>query len=138
MRLMTRFVMTLLTVVFTVPLRAQSTTPPATPAVDARLAVPASTNPAIVPGNQAIDSTRTVAPEPRAVDRPVAAHYSVSRQPSAPTLARQRAGLGQPMAMMIVGGAALLAGSIIGDTPGNIIMIGGAVIGLIGLYEYLQ
>jgi hypothetical protein len=62
----------------------------------------------------------------------------VSRQPLAPTLARQRAGLGQPMAMMIVGGAALLAGSIIGDTPGNIIMIGGAVIGLIGLYEYLQ
>jgi hypothetical protein len=42
------------------------------------------------------------------------------------------------MAMMIVGGAAVLLGAIIGDTPGTVIMIGGAVIGLIGLYEYLQ
>jgi len=42
------------------------------------------------------------------------------------------------MAMMVVGGTALLVGAIIGDTPGTIFMIGGAVIGLVGLYEYLQ
>lgn len=41
-------------------------------------------------------------------------------------------------AMMIVGGAALIVGAIIGDTPGQIIMIGGAGIGLYGLYQYLQ
>jgi hypothetical protein len=39
---------------------------------------------------------------------------------------------------MVVGVAALIAGAIIGDTPGQIVMIGGAVIGLIGLYDYLQ
>jgi hypothetical protein len=40
--------------------------------------------------------------------------------------------------MMVVGVAALIAGAIIGETPGTIIMVGGAVIGLIGLYHYLQ
>jgi hypothetical protein len=44
----------------------------------------------------------------------------------------------QARAMMIVGVAALIAGAIIGDTPGTIIMVGGTVVGLIGLYEYLQ
>jgi hypothetical protein len=44
----------------------------------------------------------------------------------------------QAQAMMIVGVAALIAGAIIGDTPGTIIMVGGTVVGLIGLYEYLQ
>lgn len=44
----------------------------------------------------------------------------------------------QNEAMMIVGGVALIVGAIIGDTPGQIIMIGGAGIGLYGLYQYLQ
>ena len=40
--------------------------------------------------------------------------------------------------MMIVGVAGLIAGALIGDTPGTVIMVGGAVIGLVGLYDYLQ
>jgi hypothetical protein len=44
----------------------------------------------------------------------------------------------QSRAMMIVGGAALITGAIIGGDPGTIVMVGGAVIGLIGLYDYLQ
>lgn len=51
---------------------------------------------------------------------------------------RQHAGLGQPAAMMVVGLGALVAGAIIGGAPGTIIMVGGAVIGLVGLWEYLQ
>jgi hypothetical protein len=39
---------------------------------------------------------------------------------------------------MIIGGAIFLAGAIIGDDPGTIIMIGGAAIGIYGLYLYLQ
>ena len=39
---------------------------------------------------------------------------------------------------MIVGGAAFLAGAIIGDDAGTIIMIGGAGIGIYGLYLYMQ
>jgi hypothetical protein len=41
-------------------------------------------------------------------------------------------------ALMIVGGAIFLAGAIIGDDAGTIIMIGGAAVGIYGLYLYLQ
>ena len=54
------------------------------------------------------------------------------------TVAVQRRGLSQPEVLMIVGGAAFLAGAIIGDDAGTLIMIGGAGIGLWGLYLYLQ
>jgi hypothetical protein len=60
-------------------------------------------------------------------------------QPAAtPAAARGRSGLGQPEALMIVGGAALLLGAVIGDDPGTILMIGGAIVFLAGLYKYLQ
>ncbi|HEY4132334.1 MAG TPA: hypothetical protein VGM50_17120 [Gemmatimonadaceae bacterium] len=48
------------------------------------------------------------------------------------------ANLGQARAMMIVGVGGLIAGAIVGGTPGTIIMVGGVVVGLIGLYDYLQ
>lgn len=41
-------------------------------------------------------------------------------------------------AMMIVGGAALLVGAVVGGQAGGTIMVGGAVIGLIGLWNYLK
>lgn len=56
---------------------------------------------------------------------------------SAPA-ARGSAGLGQSEAMMIVGGAAILVGAIIGGDAGTVFMVGGAVVGLYGLYKYLQ
>ena len=40
--------------------------------------------------------------------------------------------------LMIVGGAAFLAGLIIGDDAGTAIAIGGALIGLYGLYLWAQ
>jgi hypothetical protein len=48
------------------------------------------------------------------------------------------AGLGRAKAMMIVGGAAMIAGALVGDDTGRIIMVGGAVVGLYGLWLYLQ
>lgn len=66
-------------------------------------------------------------------------HTRETSRPDQPTvMLPQHANLGQARAMMVVGVAALIAGAIIGDTPGQIVMIGGAVIGLIGLYDYLQ
>jgi len=56
---------------------------------------------------------------------------------SSPTVA-SGAGLSQSQALMIVGGAAILVGAIVGDTAGNVFMVGGAVVGLYGLYKYLQ
>ena len=51
---------------------------------------------------------------------------------------RGNAGLGQNEALMIVGGAAILVGAIVGGDAGDFFMIGGAVVGLYGLYKYLQ
>jgi hypothetical protein len=68
----------------------------------------------------------------------VAVRQPVTTETRAPNAAPRRAGLGQPMALMVVGGAALLAGLIIGGGAGTAIAVGGAVVGLYGLYEYLQ
>ena len=61
-----------------------------------------------------------------------------STRPEQPLGPPDRAGLGQSRAMMIVGGAALIVGAVIGHTAGTLIMVGGAVVGLVGLYQYLQ
>jgi hypothetical protein len=45
---------------------------------------------------------------------------------------------GQGMALMVVGGAAMLGGLIIGDGAGDAIAIGGLAVGLIGLYQYVR
>jgi hypothetical protein len=42
------------------------------------------------------------------------------------------------VALMIVGGAALVVGSVIGGDAGTLMMVGGGVIGLVGLYRYVQ
>ena len=52
--------------------------------------------------------------------------------------AAPRKGYGQPVALMVVGGAAVLTGLIIGNDAGTVVAVGGAVMGLYGLYEYLQ
>jgi hypothetical protein len=44
----------------------------------------------------------------------------------------------QNEAMMIVGGAGLIVGAIIGDDAGTLIMVGSGVLGLFGLYKYLE
>lgn len=45
---------------------------------------------------------------------------------------------GSNVAMMGVGVAAIVVGSLIGGDSGTIIAVGGGVIGLIGLYRYLR
>ncbi|MDQ6829562.1 MAG: hypothetical protein M3081_11900 [Gemmatimonadota bacterium] len=47
-------------------------------------------------------------------------------------------GFSTPVKFMIVGGAAFLAGAIIQNDPGTIIMVAGAGVGLYGLYLYLN
>jgi hypothetical protein len=66
-------------------------------------------------------------------------HARETARPMQPTMAAVGSGnLGQARAMMVVGVAALITGAIIGGQPGTFIMVGGAVIGLVGLYDYLQ
>ena len=47
-------------------------------------------------------------------------------------------GAGRNVAMMGVGVAAIVVGSLVGGDGGTIIAIGGGVIGLVGLYRYLR
>ena len=81
----------------------------------------------------------THAPVQSSIDAPSAMRRNVGAAPApAAVMAQTHAGLGQSKAMMIVGGAALITGAIVGGKPGTIIMVGGAVVGLYGLYQYLQ
>ena len=45
---------------------------------------------------------------------------------------------GPNVALMVVGGAALVTGLVIGGDGGLIIATGGAVVGLVGLYRYMR
>lgn len=69
----------------------------------------------------------------QAAARPLA---SADARNAAPTAYAQN--MGRPVALMLVGFGALVAGAIIGDDVGTIFMVGGAIIGLVGLYEYLR
>ena len=44
----------------------------------------------------------------------------------------------QNMALMLVGGAGLIVGAVIGGRTGTIVMLGSGVLGLVGLFRYLQ
>ncbi|MHB1265340.1 MAG: hypothetical protein ACYC1S_13135 [Gemmatimonadaceae bacterium] len=105
-----------------IPAGAQQASAIAGPA-DAPTAAPAAAAPAAGP---------TVEQAAVAVRAPAQAQ---EQQASA---AAARSGLGTARAQMIVGFAALVAGAIIGGTPGTLIMITGAAVGLWGLYNYLQ
>jgi hypothetical protein len=41
-------------------------------------------------------------------------------------------------ALMIVGGAGMIVGAVVGGRSGNVIMVGGGLVGLIGLWNYLK
>jgi len=88
----------------------------------------------------AADSTVSDAPPPgpTADAARIAVSQPTSHELKISTAAQRRRGLGQPIALMAVGGAALLTGLIISGDAGKVIAIGGAIVGLYGLYEYLQ
>jgi hypothetical protein len=68
----------------------------------------------------------------------VAARPAETKQLTLNSAAAPSRGHGQPFALMVVGGAAVLTGVIIGDDVGTVIAVGGALVGLYGLYEYLK
>lgn len=99
---------------------------------------------ALAPQALASQTPRVDVAAPKATSGPTAASATVAVHPVESTelklnaAAAPRKGYGQPVALMVVGGAAVLTGLIIGDDAGTIIAVGGAVMGLYGLYEYLQ
>ncbi|MBI3790632.1 MAG: hypothetical protein HY275_07115 [Gemmatimonadetes bacterium] len=45
---------------------------------------------------------------------------------------------GNSVALMITGAAVMVAGALVNGSAGNVIMIGGGVVAIIGLWNYLQ
>ena len=110
---------------------ASAQLPTTAPAAEARLVSAAPAAPAPAP---------TFKP---AVAGPSVAVTSVAYAPAAtpapvPALQRRTATQNRGMTLMIVGGAALIGGLVIGDDAGTLIAIGGLGIGLYGLYLYVQ
>jgi hypothetical protein len=66
--------------------------------------------------------------------RPAASTDSLSLEPQH----RKSQGFGQAGALMIAGGAGVVVGLLIGDDVGTLIAVGGAIVGLYGLYMYLK
>jgi hypothetical protein len=71
-----------------------------------------------------------------AVVGPRAVHMDMD--PASADALAQQGGFGRAETYMIVGGAAFVAGLLIGDDAGTVVMVGGALMGLYGLYLYLQ
>lgn len=65
------------------------------------------------------------------ITRKVSDSAAVSQQ-------RRTRNVGRPVALMIVGGAALFLGLVIGGDVGTLVSLGGAVAFLYGLYHYLR
>jgi hypothetical protein len=59
-------------------------------------------------------------------------------EPNAAPAAEPRLGAGRNVALMVVGGAALIIGAVIGGTAGVLIAVAGAAVGLYGLYYFVQ
>jgi hypothetical protein len=94
--------------------------------------VVAVTAPAVAP-------SVTVAPTTSAAPTQAAATVGVRAFSPAPVLAPSPVpATGNSPAMMIVGGVALLVGAVVGGDAGTIIMVGGGVLGLFGLWNYLR
>lgn len=104
------------------------------------LAVPLHSTSAVtmqVPGTIVADTTAAVGP--RVVRAGVRAPVDGIRSDSAWLQeGRRQVRAGSNVAMMGVGVAAIVVGSLIGGDSGTIIAVGGGVIGLIGLYRYLR
>ena len=76
-----------------------------------------------------------VAAGPSADAAIVGVRHQVATDAPAPA---RRGGSAPGTALMIVGGAAILVGLVIGGGAGAAIAVAGAVAGLVGLYQYLQ
>ena len=105
------------------------------PASSDSVAVPAAVNAAVTPAPDAPGSTETIL-----LSRPVtldpALAFRPAHQEMAPVVRREP--LGRPMVLMIVGGALIVTGLLVGDDAAPILTLAGAGIGGYGLYLYLQ
>src|SRR5688500_1722760 len=108
----------------------------------AAVGMPSPETPVAMPGSAQPDQAPSREARPAAGPTVDAATAGVRPSPATaalvPGTAQQQGSFGRAETLMIVGGAAFVAGLIIGDDAGTIVMVSGAAIGLYGLYLYLQ
>lgn len=85
--------------------------------------------------NQAVAPALIV---PAGVTQKDAARSHASDDAVAPYAMRSSSSSPRSSAMMIVGGAAFIVGAVVGGKSGTAVMIGGGILGLVGLWNYLQ
>lgn len=89
----------------------------------------------VAPATAAADSTRA---GPRLESTATGIRRMAAADDALLVQRRQPQSVGQPVALMIVGGAAIVLGAVIGGDVGTLFMIGGSATLLIGLYQYLK
>ena len=100
--------------------------------------VAAAVVPSVAPAQAAVETRSSPLAGPRRDLTATAMRQFAQQDATAVELMQRRRPSGQPVALMVVGGAAVVLGALIGDDVGTVFMIGGAVALLIGLYQYLQ
>jgi hypothetical protein len=101
--------------------------------LSAQQGAPAGTD--VVPTAAITESTLPAA-GPTLAGETVGVRFATATEAAPLVLQDGRAG--RNVTWMIVGGAALVVGSLVGGDAGTIIMVTGAVIGLVGLFRYLR
>lgn len=92
-------------------------------------------DPASAPFAAALESV-VVSLAPIPALEPVTVTETVADRPVTPApMAMSRR---QSVALMIVGGTGLVVGSLIDGDTGTIVMVGGAAVGLFGLFQFLR
>jgi len=113
------------------PLAAQSATPMQDTTAVSALPAPSTVAP----------STVVIERAPSALATPSWMNATIAPAKTAPNSVARAFDSGSSResgALMIVGGAGLLVGAIVGGTAGTVIMVGGSVVGLIGLWNYVK
>ncbi len=109
--------------------------------VTSMTAAPVAVAPMVVaPVTAMPDAVAPAMSVPSSAAGPVVVQSGVTRAVAAPgaNVVLQNTASRRDVSWMIVGGAALVIGSMVGGDGGTIIMITGGVIGLLGLWRYLQ
>lgn len=101
----------------------------------AQAPVPTSTPSASTPSTSTSYSSKSAGPT---VDAAKVGVKQASNASKAPVAYDAHVGAGRNVALMVVGGAALIVGAVIGGAPGLLIGVAGAAVGLYGLYYFIQ
>jgi len=94
--------------------------------------------PALGHAQQASPAPAASAAGPRLELTATAVRQVTQSADSASVVLAQKKNVGKPVALMLVGGAAIILGIVVGGDVGTLFEIGGAIAVLVGLYQYLQ